>query len=79
MVENIFGILTSRFGVFQKPIPLEPEKVEEVVLTSCALHNYLRSEPLSRNIYSPPEYFDRENMTVEFLLMQNGDNSQVAE
>jgi len=57
-VENVFGILTSRFGVFQKPIPLE---LEQVVLASCALHNYLRSKPLSRNIYSPPEYFDREN------------------
>ena len=26
IVENAFGILSSRFGIFQKPIPLSPEK-----------------------------------------------------
>lgn len=26
IVENVFGILTSRFGVFKQAIPLEPEK-----------------------------------------------------
>jgi hypothetical protein len=61
IVEHVFGILTSRFTVFQKPIPLEPEKVEKVVLASYVLHNFLRSRPLSRNIYSPPQYIDREN------------------
>ena len=57
----MFGILTSRFTVFQKPIPLEPEKVEKVVLASYVLHNFLKSRSLSRNIYSPPQYIDREN------------------
>jgi hypothetical protein len=61
IVERGFGILTSRFAVFQKSIPLEPEKVENVVLVSCVLHNFLRLRPLSRNIYSPPQYIDREN------------------
>ena len=60
IVENVFGILSSRFRIFQKPIQLEPEKVEPVVLAACALHNFLRSKPSSRNIYSPPESFDRE-------------------
>ena len=61
IIERGFGILTSGFAVFQKSIPLEPEKVEKVVLASCVLHNFLRLRPLSRNIYSPPQYIDREN------------------
>ena len=60
IVENVFGILSSRFGVFQKPIPLEPEKVEKIVMAACVLHNFLRSKPSSRDIYTPQESFDRE-------------------
>jgi hypothetical protein len=61
-VEIVFGILSSRFGVFQKPIPLEPEKV---VLASCVLHNFLRTNTSSKNIYTPPVFIDREiNGTV---------------
>ena len=65
IVENVFGILSSRFVVFQKPIPLEPEKVEKVVLAACALHNFLRSKPSSRNIYSPPNIWIVKVVTME--------------
>jgi hypothetical protein len=41
VVENAFGILSSRFRVFQTKINLSPEKVETIVLASTALHNYL--------------------------------------
>lgn len=40
--ENAFGILVSKFRIFEKPIPLSPEKVDKVVLACCALHNWLR-------------------------------------
>lgn len=60
IVENVFGILSSRFGVFQKPVPLEPQKVEKIVMAACVLHNFLRSKPSSRDIYTPQESFDRE-------------------
>lgn len=60
IVENVFGILSSRFGVFQKPVPLEPQKVEKIVMAACVLHNFLRSKPSSRHIYTPQESFDRE-------------------
>ena len=60
IVENVFGILSSRFGVFQKHVPLEPEKVEKIVMAACVLHNFLRSKPSSRDIYTPQESFDRE-------------------
>ena len=41
VVENAFGILVSRFQVFKAPICLSPEKVEKIVLATCALHNFL--------------------------------------
>ena len=41
VVENAFGILANRFGVFRSPLRLAPEKAESVVLASCALHNFL--------------------------------------
>lgn len=43
-VENAFGILNSRFGVFQKPINLHPSKATVVTLTCCYLHNFLAKE-----------------------------------
>ena len=44
VVENAFGILFSRFGLFQKPILLCPEKAQTITLACCYLHNYLRKK-----------------------------------
>lgn len=44
VVENAFGILSSRFRVFQKPINLQPPKATVVTLASCYLHNFLAKE-----------------------------------
>jgi hypothetical protein len=80
IVENVFGILSSRFGVFQKPIiPLEPEKVEKVVLASCVLYNFLRTNTSSKNIYTPPEFIDREinGTVVEAEWRQNAGNGNI--
>ena len=41
IVENLFGIFANRFRVFRSPVNLCPSKVEEIVLASCVLHNYL--------------------------------------
>lgn len=41
VVENAFGIMASRFGVFQRQILLSPDKAETVTLASCYLHNFL--------------------------------------
>lgn len=42
IVENAFGILVSRFRVFEKPIPLPPESADVIVLATCSLHNWLK-------------------------------------
>lgn len=41
VVENAFGILSSRFGVFQRCFSIKLENVDVVVLACCALHNFL--------------------------------------
>ena len=41
VVENAFGILTSRFRVFLTTIRLQPEKVTYLILAGCCLHNFL--------------------------------------
>jgi hypothetical protein len=60
VVENAFGILSSRFRIFHTAINLEPDKVETIVLVCCALHNFLREN--ARSTYSPPQLIDSENI-----------------
>lgn len=50
-VENAFGILSSRFRIFRKAIPLAPEKVETVTMAACCLHNFLLRNKSSSAVY----------------------------
>ena len=56
IVENAFGILASRFLIFLSSISVAPENAIKLVLASCVLHNYLRTE--SPNRYTPPGLCD---------------------
>ncbi|CAH1977608.1 unnamed protein product [Acanthoscelides obtectus] len=60
IVENVFGILASVFRVLRKPMLLQPEKAQLVVMTVCLLHNFLRKSQNSVNLYTPPGTFDTE-------------------
>lgn len=51
VVENAFGILVTRFGIFQKAIHLSPEKTTVITLACCYLHNYFMKKA-SRDYYS---------------------------
>lgn len=62
VVENVFGIMASIFRVFRKPMLLQPEKAERIVLTCVLLHNYFRKNGNSRKSYNPPGTFDREDL-----------------
>ncbi|KAK5644915.1 hypothetical protein RI129_006215 [Pyrocoelia pectoralis] len=61
VIENAFGILSAVFRVLRKPMLLAPDKVTQVVLSCVYLHNFLRRNRKSRDIYSPPSAFDRED------------------
>lgn len=60
VVENVFGIVSAVFRVLRKPMLLEPEKAQYVVMATVCLHNFLRKST-SRNIYTPPGTFDQED------------------
>ncbi|XP_072390912.1 WD repeat-containing protein 3 isoform X2 [Diabrotica undecimpunctata] len=57
--ENVFGIISSVFRVFRKPMLLEPTTASKIILTACYLHNFLRKSA-SRNIYNPPGTYDAD-------------------
>ena len=42
VVENAFGILTSCFRIFQRPMQQEPPVVARVVMSCLMLHNLLK-------------------------------------
>lgn len=58
IVENTFGILSSKFQIFKRPIELCPDKASVITLTCILLHNYLIRSNTSSQIYSPQDSFD---------------------
>lgn len=58
IVENVFGILSTRFRVFHTAIYMRPDNVENVVKASAVLHNVLNSR--SKNHYITPGLIDGE-------------------
>ena len=66
IVENAFGILVSRFRIFEKPIPLLPEKIDKVICAACALHNVLRSK--SASTYMPRDAVDAEDFDLRRII-----------
>lgn len=67
IVENAFGILHSKFGIFQTSISLSPEKASVVVLACCYLHNFLRKRKLVS--YGTLEQINRENLKTGSLIL----------
>ncbi|XP_046141432.1 uncharacterized protein LOC123987741 [Osmia bicornis bicornis] len=64
VVENVFGISSAVFRVLRKPMLLEPEKAQLIVLTVAYLHNFLRRNNNSRSLYSPAGTFDSDQNGV---------------
>lgn len=60
VVENAFGIISSTFRVLRKPILLEPNKAQIIVMAIIYLHNYLKKSKTSHSIYIPPGTLDSE-------------------
>ena len=60
ITENVFGILVARFGIFKSHINIQLDNIKDVVMGSCALHNFLRRT--SPDTYTPSECFDTEDL-----------------
>jgi hypothetical protein len=59
VVENVFGLSSSVFRVLRKPVLLEPEKAQLVMIVAC-LRSFLRRSPDWAAIYTPPGKFGCE-------------------
>lgn len=68
VVENVFGILSVVFRVLRKPLLLEPDKAETVVLACTHLHNFLRRSKSSSASYTPSGTFDYEDTATATLV-----------
>ncbi|XP_060846197.1 uncharacterized protein LOC132925853 [Rhopalosiphum padi] len=73
IVENVFGVLTSVYRIFKKPIEINIKNVPNITMTCILLHNFLRKSESSRNIYTPPGTFDY--IMDGNLLMALGDKT----
>jgi len=60
VVENVFGIASAVFRVLRKPMLLQPEKAQLIVMTIAHLHNFLRGSSSSIHTYTPHGTFDYE-------------------
>ncbi len=60
IVENAFGIATSRFRVFRRPICASVETVNQVTKAVVALHNFLMKSKSEKKHYCPPDLVDQE-------------------
>ena len=60
VVENAFGILANRFRVFLATINLDHQKVNDIILAACCLHNFL-VENNKHNYISCQDFEDTEN------------------
>lgn len=58
VVENAFGILSSRFRVLRRPLNTDLDTTDAIVMACCALHNYLRKQGTN---YISQNNVDREN------------------
>ena len=73
IVENVFGILSSRFRIFQTVINLEPHNIEKVVIEACALHNFLMDK--QSTIYAPPSCLYRVDSQVGTIVSSGCDSA----
>lgn len=66
VVENVFGILRNRWGIFGSPISLKPDKVELLTMTAVCLHNWL-IRGVSKSVYVPQSLVDHIEPTGEIV------------
>lgn len=67
VIENVFGIMVSRFRIFQAPINLSLHNINHVVMACCTLHNFLCRN--RGNFYAAP---DEQDTTASFVHLDRG-------
>lgn len=71
-IENTFGILSSRWRIYRKPINMHPKYVDTIVMATICLHNFIKSEEdlvqAEYRIYCPPNFIDSEDTTGNIVF-----------
>ena len=65
LIENVFGILASRWRILRRPIDTTVDTAKKIVQATVVLHNYLRIKDIEANEYITPEMVDQENEIQE--------------
>lgn len=70
VVENVFGILASRFRILRRPIICNYNKVVLITKAVVALHNFLMDFSSKNNNYSycPVNYVDRDTCSASGII-----------
>lgn len=64
IIENSFGILVTRWTIFNRPIIAKLSTIEKIIKATVCLHNFLRMSDLRRPDaakYCPSTFVDRED------------------
>lgn len=65
LVENVFGIIASRFRVLKTDIGMNVESATDIVMAVCVLHNMLRQK--CGSAYMAPGTFDTEDINYKLV------------
>lgn len=60
-MENLFGILVSKFQIFKKPIDAHPETVDLITKCCLVLHNFCRDNVIKSHQNDPFHVDERAN------------------
>ena len=66
--ETLLGIFVNRWRCFKVPFLLHPSKVKIITLAALTLHNWLRADQSSRNVYCPASLPDMEDPLTRQII-----------
>lgn len=71
MRENTFGILVSCWRVLRKPICMQPNTIDKIILSTVCLHDFLKSfdeqQSATCRFYCPPNFIDSESNNGDII------------
>ncbi|XP_018366185.1 PREDICTED: uncharacterized protein LOC108763236 [Trachymyrmex cornetzi] len=67
IVENAFGILTSRWRILRTSISLKVDTAETIIQAVTCLHNFIITTASNNNLYIQPSIADREELNGDII------------
>lgn len=79
VVEDGFGILYQKFGIYNKNINMHPKHVDKMIVATCILHNIMRTYEieLNRNEHDARQQTNNNVDGLRDLLHNDDDNSSI--